>query len=221
MTDTFDIQSLFPASVTAVCCKITPDPFDLYPEEFTAVQHAVDKRQREFAAGRACARRALERLGFPKHVLIKKTDGAPSWPEGIVGSIAHSHTWCGAAACRQAVLQGIGLDIEIIKRVSLNIAPKVMTEQELKLIEGVSPHAAQETLALIFSAKESVYKCLYPVCRKRLDFHDAVIVPCAAQSGFKVHMSAALLEEFPAFAVLSGKYSVHDGNVFTGLVLYV
>lgn len=219
MTDTFDIQPLFPDSVTAICCQISRDAFRLYPEEYAAVQHAVDKRQREFAAGRLCARRALEHLGYPQHILIKKTDGSPSWPEGIVGSIAHSHTWCAAAAAKKNALQGIGLDIEIIKRVNLNIAPKVMTEQELQLIEDVPPHAAQEILALIFSAKESVYKCLYPVCRKRLDFHDAVILPCPARSSFEVHMAASILKEFPIFGQLSGNYIVHDGNVFTGLVL--
>jgi enterobactin synthetase component D len=79
--------------------------------------------------------------------------------------------------------------------------------------------AAQEMLALIFSAKESVYKCLYPSCKKRLDFHDAAIGPCPDRAGFEVHLAAELVREFPDFATLSGQYIVHDGNVFTGIVL--
>lgn len=219
MTDTLNIQSLFPSSVTAVCCRISHDILQLYPEEHAVVQNAVAKRQREFAAGRACARRVLEPLGYPLHKLLKNPDGSPLWPHGIVGSIAHSHTWCAAAACRQEVLQGIGLDIETISRVSMNIAPKVLTDQEMHLVADSPLPAAQEMLALIFSAKESVYKCLYSSCKKRLDFHDAAIRPCPDRAGFEVHLAAELVREFPDFATLSGQYIVHDGNVFTGIVL--
>ena len=37
----------------------------LHPEEVAAVQHAAEKRRRDFAAGRFCARAALAQLGRP------------------------------------------------------------------------------------------------------------------------------------------------------------
>ena len=43
---------------------------DLFPEEAAVVAKAVPKRQREFAGVRACARRALARLGVPPVPLL-------------------------------------------------------------------------------------------------------------------------------------------------------
>jgi hypothetical protein len=58
----------------------------LFPDEETVVANAVEKRRREFATARACARAALAKLGVPPVPIVPGHRGAPRWPQGVVGS---------------------------------------------------------------------------------------------------------------------------------------
>ncbi|MXM68985.1 hypothetical protein GR925_37740 [Streptomyces sp. HUCO-GS316] len=59
---------------------------------------AVDGRPREFATGRACARRALEALGVAEPgPVLREPGGAPWWPPGVRGSITHCPGYRAAA----------------------------------------------------------------------------------------------------------------------------
>jgi len=209
-----DIRGLFPRDVVCAVRRIGSRTPPLHPREQAAVARAVPRRQREFAAGRACARAVLKKLGVANPVLAKKTDGSPAWPHGIVGSIAHSTTWCAAAAAPAHALCGIGLDIETIARVHCSIARKIMTEPELRMLAGADPQKAQTLLCLVFSAKESVYKCLYPVWGIRLGFHDAVIMPHPAHCRFDVRLTTSKL---PVRKPLVGSYLICGGTIVTGI----
>ncbi len=57
-------------------------------EELALVADAATSRREEFAAGRACARRALQRLGVESGPLLVGENREPLWPEGVVGSPA-------------------------------------------------------------------------------------------------------------------------------------
>ncbi|MGW5640719.1 4'-phosphopantetheinyl transferase, partial [Streptomyces sp. NPDC003832] len=65
------IEELLPAEVVTVEAYGDEDAEGtvLYPEEAAVVTRAVDKRRREFAAVRGCARRAMEKLGVPPQPL--------------------------------------------------------------------------------------------------------------------------------------------------------
>src|ERR1700761_3617241 len=69
----------------------------LFPDEEALLGRAVEKRRREFAAGRGCARRALAALGLPPAPLLPGEGGAPRWPDGVVGSITHCAGYAAAA----------------------------------------------------------------------------------------------------------------------------
>src|SRR5258708_38693026 len=60
-----------------------------YPEEMATVANAVDKRRREFATGRSCARDALRELGIEPGPILAGERGMPRWPPGVVGSTTH------------------------------------------------------------------------------------------------------------------------------------
>ena len=85
----------------------------LLPGEQAAIIHAVDKRRREFMAGRTCARRAMVALGEQAAPIPQGKDRAPIWPQGVVGSITHTDTRCAVAVARVADgFCSLGLDIE-------------------------------------------------------------------------------------------------------------
>ena len=77
---------------------------------------------------------------------------------------------------------GIGIDIESTKKINLNVESLVCNDRESKLINSVckdfpktsGSHSDQRRmiLATIFSFKESVYKCLFPIGRIRFYFPD-------------------------------------------------
>lgn len=85
----------------------------IWPEEAHQIARALPKRQREFAAGRIAAKRAMARLGFAASPLLSGHDRVPVWPDGIVGSISHTTHLCLAAlAKRDDGFAAIGVDLE-------------------------------------------------------------------------------------------------------------
>jgi len=218
--DNVDIGPLFPPCVLAQCIRITDDAhYPLYPGELEAVCRAVEKRRCEFAAGRACARRILERLGFINCAIPRGNDGEPVWPYGITGSISHSHTWCAAAAGPADEISGLGLDIETIARVHPSIARKVLTPEESASLADKTPDAMRASLAIAFSAKEAVYKCLHPFIGRHMGFQDAVIIPDHDQGTFKTVLTEKITAQIPSGFPLRGRFLIHDGNIFTAAVL--
>src|SRR5207245_11366486 len=115
------------------------------------------RSRREFAAGRACARAALHRLGFPRGPLLSGADRAPIWPAGAVGSITHCPGYCAAAVARRRDVRALGIDAELNEPLPDGVAELVCTETELTWTAMSAPRGTHWQ-ALIFSAKESVYK---------------------------------------------------------------
>jgi enterobactin synthetase component D len=218
MPDQSRIAGLFPACVATACCRITDDGLMLYPQEQELMHKAVEKRCHEFAAGRTCARDALGSLGIAAAPILRNDLAAPLWPEGIVGAISHSHTWAGAAVARRSDLAGIGLDIETVERLSMNIARKVLTPAEAAVLSCSPASRHKELLALAFSAKESVYKCLSCLVDSQMGFQDAEVRVTGPLS-FEIRMSTAISRALPACRCLTGRYFMHEGCVFTGIFL--
>jgi 4'-phosphopantetheinyl transferase EntD len=213
------IQSLFPDCVTASCCRITEADDILDPAERAAIEHAVVKRQQEFIAGRKCARQALKRLGIVTGALSRLPDGAIAWPDGIIGTVSHSDIWCGAAVVLRSNAAGIGLDIETAARVKENLWRRILTQEERAWLEGQPAAETKLWVALIFSAKEALYKCIASLLKSRIGFMDAVIVPDPRQGSFAVRLNELVAAQLPRSLLLQGRFFFFDGAVFTGLVL--
>ncbi len=145
-----------------------PEPA-IFPDEEPAVARAVAKRRREFAFGRACARRAL---GL--HVAIAVGQGgAPIWPDGYAGSITHTDDYAAAAVVRAGL---IGIDVELLAHAAR--IPELLATVAITDGERAMP------AALVFSAKESVYKCLYPTAHIFLEFSNVELA--FDRDGFRV-----------------------------------
>ncbi len=156
----------------------------LYPEEAQHLGKAIAKRVGEFAAGRICARQVLEQLGVSGFPLLVREDRRPQWPDGIVGSITHTHGFYAAVAARSGEYRAIGVDAELVGRVGRHLWPKICTIEETAWLEGLSEPEQARTGALIFSAKEAFYKCQYGLTESWVGFQDVTLDPQASDPEF-------------------------------------
>jgi 4'-phosphopantetheinyl transferase EntD len=147
-----------------------PAGMGLFPEEGRCIGNAVQSRREQFSAGRWLARHAWAELGQAPVALLNDERRAPIWPAGIVGTITHTQSWCAVAVARQSDISGIGADIEAATPLDVSLWERVCRPEEREsLLER--PAALRGLLAkAVFSAKESIYKALFPQVRLFLDF---------------------------------------------------
>lgn len=214
------IPSLLPSGAVGVEAAEPEWGDDLFPAEAQLVADAVERRRREFAAGRHCARQALARLdGREPGAILVGPQREPLWPAGIVGSITHTVGYCAAAvAPATAEVRSFGIDAEPNARLADDLRDLICTpaeqaaHQRLRSIGGVDPGM------LTFSAKESVYKAWFPLVRTWLDFLD-VAVELAPSGRFAVELQrSAPAGALPADLSLEGRWAATDNLVFTVVV---
>lgn len=169
------LRTLLPPAVATQEWWGAARDFDLTQSELITVERCVAKRRREFATGRFCARAALRHFGVRSASINVNRDRSPAWPEGFVGSITHTQGYCGAAVARSALWLGIGIDAELHSSLQPELWPHVLQAEELDWLYAQSIESRMAMAAVIFSAKESFYKCQYPVSKRWLDFHDVSI----------------------------------------------
>src|SRR5579859_6821488 len=167
------VEAILPPGICLAETSTDAEPSEtLFPEEAALVAGAVEKRRREFAAGRACARRALRALGLTTVPILSGGSREPVWPAGVVGAITHSAGLCAAAVGRQSEYAGIGIDLERHQAISEGVEEMVCTPAERAWARERAADGVHWPL-VIFSAKESVYKAWYPIVRQWLGFEDA------------------------------------------------
>jgi 4'-phosphopantetheinyl transferase EntD len=213
------IQSLFPDCVATACCRIADAGGSMEPEEYSSIKHAVEARQQEFSAGRMCARQALKQLGCFAGPLRKLPNRSISWPEGIIGTVSHNEIWCGAAVARRCDVAGIGFDIETVVRIGEKLWRRILTTEERTWLDQQPAAESQQWAALIFSAKEALYKCIAALVPQRIGFMDAVIFPGLQEGVFEVHLKKPIAGHLPQELQLQGRFFFFAGAVFTGLTL--
>ena len=148
---------------------------DPHPDEWEDIASAAPNRQKEFAAGRLLARALSEQLGLPPAPLRRGEDRAPLWPDDRAGSLSHCDTLCAAAVGKRSAVQSVGVDVETIGRVEEKLWPTLFTEKEAGYFSSLAPDTVALETTLFFSAKESFYKCQYPLTREWVGFQDVEI----------------------------------------------
>ncbi|MBO0683164.1 MAG: 4'-phosphopantetheinyl transferase superfamily protein [Candidatus Dormibacteraeota bacterium] len=209
------MRDLLPAA--AVLEEATPADWaaSIQPEEGAPVANAVGRRRREYAAGRSCARRALERLGWAGVPVLSGPRREPIWPPGVVGSITHCEGYCAVAVAAQADVGGIGIDSEVETALGEGVREAVCTADERRWIADQGGH---DWTVLFFSAKESLYKLWYPVMGSWLDHQDAELALDLRSGRFKAHIRRPIdSSRFPSS--LTGRFAIRDGRVHTAITL--
>ena len=136
---------------------------------------ARPKRQREFAAGRLAARDALLELGEDGVFPGVGQGRAPKWPPGIVGSIAHDDELAVAVVARDSVVTAVGIDVERSPSLSESESKTVVTDREADWWSRETGLPRDQWLPRVFSFKESLFKCLYPLVEQYFDFLDVEV----------------------------------------------
>jgi 4'-phosphopantetheinyl transferase EntD len=191
----------------------------LYPEEAIKVARAVEKRRREFVAGRVCARRAMAALGLPPAPILAGEDRAPVWPQGVIGTITHTDTYCAAAIAREGRgVRALGLDVEPDTPLNLALLKTIALPEERDAI-AARPEAERGRLGkLLFSAKECAYKCQYALTRTFFGF-SGMRVDLDLERGEFVAVFQREAGEFRPGDALRGKLLVEGGYVMTAMAL--
>jgi 4'-phosphopantetheinyl transferase EntD len=178
-----EVSGLFPPG--AIAAELTvPAPRELLTSaELQFIAHCAEKRIRDFAAGRACAHRALRELGIRDFSLLAGEHREPLWPDAIIGSITHTYGYGAAVVARQRDLKSVGLDCEVIDSVDEELWSRICTPTEIERLAQLPPTERGRHAALIFAAKEAFYKCQFPLTREWVGFEDVVIEPLDGPAG--------------------------------------
>jgi 4'-phosphopantetheinyl transferase EntD len=211
------IETLFPPDVVTV--RATPEMYEepLFPEEEAAIQRAVEKRRREYAAGRAAARAALARLGFAPAPITAAEDRSPEWPRGVVGSISHTNGCCAVAVARAEAYLSVGLDVEGSEPMKPDLRRMICTPSELDRIAKLS--GAVDWAKVTFSAKEAFYKCYHPLVRTFLGFLDVELELDPEGRRFTAAIINADKPPLEGRRVLQGNLQWDHAHVYAGIVL--
>lgn len=197
----------------------------------SSLDGAVQKRKAEFIAGRYCARAALAQLDC--NLPVTQDDAAigiganrePLWPQNIVGSITHTHGYASAIVAGRDKVRAVGVDSEtwIDAERAENLRRQILTSTEDHTDCANFFESHRHYLTLVFSAKESLFKCLFPLVNRFFDFHAAVITPLPSGSAINGEFRYELLEdldgEFRKGYSGRGCYSVQPDFVHTAVIL--
>jgi 4'-phosphopantetheinyl transferase EntD len=215
------IETLFP---TGVCVATGSSEGDepLHPEEVALARGMGAARRREFAAGRACAHRAIAALGADDGPVLRGLRRAPRFPDGLVGAITHTHGYCAAAVAHAAAFAGVGLDAERDAPLSSRAVARICGESELAALAALPGRTREHWGAVLFSAKETLYKAYFPITGVFIGFRDAEIA-LAPESATAGRFSARLVRADAPDAVgrreFAGRYASDGERVVTGLVI--
>jgi 4'-phosphopantetheinyl transferase EntD len=170
------LPDLLPPTVAAVESFGEPVDAFLFPPEEAHVAGAVDKRRREFAGVRACARAALAQLGMAPAPIVPGHRGAPTWPAGTVGSMTHCDGYRAAAVAHGGDVLSIGIDAEPAAGLPPYVLTTIALDAERTMVADLTAAAPGTPWdRLLFSAKEAVYKAWFPLTGAWLDFDEARI----------------------------------------------
>ncbi|TSE12168.1 4'-phosphopantetheinyl transferase superfamily protein [Mesorhizobium intechi] len=142
----------------------------LLPSEAVSYSNSVNAVRRQSGAARIVARSLLQEMGHPCGAINRSVGGAPTWPKGIVGSLAHDRETAVAAVSSTSRYLALGIDIEPAEPLPEDLIDIVTTDGERSRL-GMSRLYAR----CLFVLKEAVYKASFPLNGLFLDFCDVEI----------------------------------------------
>ena len=186
-----------------------------------ATRHKSTAKRYEHYATRVVAAQLLEAQGAVDAFASRGADAdrAPQWPPGFVGSITHSARFAAVAVMPQSMARAVGIDAEGILTADQQLLVRQFcaVDDELDaLLRGASSLSEAQILTLCFSAKEAVFKCLYPLVKRYFDFTCVRIVAVdEAMNLLSIQVLDAEIARYADASVLTGSFQFAEGHVFT------
>jgi 4'-phosphopantetheinyl transferase EntD len=163
--------AIAPAGVLIGCRAIRDeDEAHLMPAEAHSIPARHPAIRRASGAARWIAHGLLMELGQENTAVLRAPSGAPVWPDGVTGSLAHDEEMAVAVVASVSRLGSVGIDVEPAIPLTDDVLPLVATQADM--IAGVDAHLAGR---LLFSAKEAVYKAVYSLDGVILNYEDIAV----------------------------------------------
>ncbi|MBL4829470.1 MAG: 4'-phosphopantetheinyl transferase superfamily protein [Aliivibrio sp.] len=185
------------------------------------IKKAVNKRRAEFLAGRLSAMVALEKMGILSSSVATGKHRNPIWPEECVGSITHNSETALSIVAPSNTLAYVGIDRE--EKMSIDVAKNIAFQ--ILSINEMEFYYRQDLdfslfCTIVFSAKESLFKAIYPYVERYLNFDISEIVGLCIKTGkFRIVLKETLFDEiFEKNKVVDG-YLELSGNVVTTVII--
>ncbi|ETX13793.1 hypothetical protein OCH239_06905 [Roseivivax halodurans JCM 10272] len=162
-------------TLSLVLAEVDPDRFE--DAEFSAhgfahhgrLDRAVTRRRAGWLSGRIAARAACAEIGLELVELSADEEGVPLWPSGVSGSISHTDGLASALVACGA--RRLGVDVEHVPD-----GPRLAALRSATLSAPERHRLAEPWQATLgFSAKECLYKALYPELRSFFGFDAAEV----------------------------------------------
>lgn len=213
------------AEVVALTAAFHPDRFEQrhyarlgvpFPP---ALKGATRKRRAEHLAGRALAQAALRLAGEPVAPISIGPGGAPVWPGGAAGAISHAS---GRAMCVLRPGGGcVGADTEVLAegRALRAIRRLVFSADDAARSEASDGLEGDVRTTLLFSAKETLFKLLYPTVGRSFGFACATLIAPARDGRMVLRLARALHPALPEGARFEVRYTVGRTHVTTWAML--
>ncbi|MEZ8102763.1 4'-phosphopantetheinyl transferase family protein [Vibrio bivalvicida] len=152
---------------------------ELYPKTINtalylppSLKSANKKRKAEFIAGRVAAQYSMDKYHEVHNIGVNQ-DRSPKFPSHFSGSISHSKNLAVSAVVpRDLILdRNVGVDIQhwLSAVEARDVITIVCSELELEKLQPTRLSIEQK-VTLIFSAKEALYKAIYPQVKEVLNF---------------------------------------------------
>lgn len=155
-----------------------------FPPFSDGFRKAHKKRQSAFIFSRLCLLELVKRhfssslgssnwnqiLSFPKNTTSTRKI---NWPQKLTGSFTHTGHFVSVALSQRKHIHSLGIDSETIfsEKRAKALLKKVASLEEIKSLteKGLS---YSEAMSVVFSSKESVFKCLNPLLGYFFGFKD-------------------------------------------------
>jgi len=171
-----------------------------------------EKRLNDFRASRYCSKMALLKLGIRCFPILINQHRAPVWPENIVGSLTHCENQCLAVVARTKDVRSIGVDIERINPIKKELISIICTKAEQRQLDMLNnPTVAAK---IMFSIKESIFKCLHPIVEQWIDFKDVSLELNFKELSYQASPIRCLQERI-GISSLSGRWDSNNNWIYS------
>ena len=184
------------------------------------IESSVFKRRAEFLAGRVMAAIAQRALGCNAKTIHIGPQRSPVWPDGLKGSITHTAEHCAALlVAGGSHYYGSGIDIEpILTGEALDaVSGMVMQPGDYRCIKELDI-AFNTAVTLIFSARETLFKALFPKLGRRFDACVMKLVQPLQKSTIIFQLTETLHPDLSEGKLFHIVYEIHNDTVMTWIM---
>jgi enterobactin synthetase component D len=198
--------------IGALRCRFDASAFyeELYAELGIACPEslfrALRKRKAEYLAGRYLCRLLLRERGLPT-LIPSGRHREPLWPVGWIGSVTHTDEIAVSCIAPCASVNILGIDVErwLDGDTAASLAPIIIGRDKYTRLAG--PWSYGHAVTLAFSAKESLFKALYPQVGSYFDFNCAELIDANHAAGtFSLRIAKQLSGRIPAGRIYEGYF---------------